>query len=140
MTETFDTSPLVAAVRRRFREEFGAGYARVFFAPGRVNLFGNHVDYNGGTVLPVAVNKGVFLAARLGGDGVAKLRSLDCAPPVDVELSTLGDAREAGHGWASYPLGVAKYFAEATGQMSGVEMISLSAWPIRATLLESLTS
>ena len=90
MPETFETSPKAAAVLRRFREEFGGGGIRLFFAPGRANLIGNHVDYNGGTVLPIAVDQGVFVAARLNEDGTARLRSLDCEPPVDLDLTAIG--------------------------------------------------
>jgi len=137
MAETFETSPKAIAVLSRFREEFGGGDARLFFAPGRANLIGNHVDYNGGTVLPIAVDQGVFVAARLNEDGTIRLRSLDCEPPVDLDLTAIGAVCDKSHAWASYPLGVCKFFSEATGRICGVEMVFGGDLPIASGLSSS---
>ncbi|MEO0661145.1 MAG: galactokinase family protein, partial [Planctomycetota bacterium] len=45
-------------------ERFGPGEVRTFFSPGRVNLFGGHLDYNGGPVMPTAIDRGTFVALR----------------------------------------------------------------------------
>jgi len=109
----------------------------VFFAPGRVNLVGAHLDYNGGPVLPVAVDRGVYVAARLRDDSSVALRSLDVEPPLDIELAELGTSRDAAHEWASYPLGVLRFFAEKTGISSGVEMVFTGDLPIASGLSSS---
>ena len=56
----------------RFRELFGEGEPTLYFAPGRVNLIGEHTDYNGGHVLPCAISLGIWaLAVRATGTGSA---------------------------------------------------------------------
>lgn len=72
MAQAKTASPLVSAVAARFRADFGES-PRMFFAPGRVNLVGAHLDYNGGSVLPLAVDCGIYVAARLrlGGSRAA---------------------------------------------------------------------
>jgi galactokinase-like galactose-binding protein len=61
-------------VRRRFSALFG-GTPRVFRAPGRVNLIGEHVDYNEGWVLPLAIDRSCYVAARLRNDQVLRVYS-----------------------------------------------------------------
>lgn len=109
-------------VAAAFREEFQGDAPRVFFAPGRVNLIGAHLDYSGGDVLPLAVDLGVYVAARLREDGLFRLRSLDQPERVDVALADLGEVREPGHGWAAFPLGVAREFARVTGSTGGADL------------------
>ena len=59
-----------------FAEAFGAGAApRVFFSPGRVNLMGAHLDYNGGPVMPTAIDRGTFVALRPRVDRIVRLAS-----------------------------------------------------------------
>ena len=64
-------------VVRAFREAFGAMPDLVAAAPGRVNLIGEHTDYNDGFVLPVAIDRQVLVAASRRDDRVVDLRSLD---------------------------------------------------------------
>ena len=137
MTETFEIPRKAALVLTRFHAEFGGSGARLFFAPGRVNLVGNHVDYNGGTVLPLALDKGVFVAARLNTAGLVRLRSLDCEPSLDLELAGIDGERDAAHGWASYPLGVCQYFAAETNCSSGIEMVFGGDLPMASGLSSS---
>ena len=84
MTATERRSRIIRQVCSRFEAEFGGSRPRVFFAPGRVNLIGAHLDYNGGDVLPMALDRGVYVAARLSGDDLVRLRSLDQELTVDV--------------------------------------------------------
>jgi galactokinase len=134
------TSPsaasLVEAVRRLFAAEFG-GSARVFFAPGRVNLLGAHLDYSGGDVMPLAVDKGIYVAARLRDDARLRLRSLDLPLAVDVAAAEVGAQRNAAHGWASYPLGVWRQFGEVTGRRAGVEIVFAGDLPMASGLSSS---
>ncbi|HEX2316703.1 MAG TPA: galactokinase [Thermomonospora sp.] len=95
-------SPLVAA----FEEAYGRAPEGVWHAPGRVNLIGEHTDYNGGLVLPFALRQGVSVAAARRDDGVLEVRSLQAAD--DGRVLRL-DALAPGSvpGWAAYPAGVA---------------------------------
>lgn len=110
---------------------------RVFFAPGRVNLVGAHLDYNGGPVLPIAVDRGVYAAARLRTDGQIRLRSLDRSPGLDIAVGELEPSRVAAHDWASYPLGVWWQFKQKTGHGSGMDLMFGSDLPIASGLSSS---
>jgi galactokinase len=124
MTIRADSNPDVPQqVLAAFRAEFPGDAPKVFFAPGRVNLIGAHLDYSGGDVLPLAVDLGVYVAARLRSDGVVRLRSLDQPERVDVALADLGDVRNPEHGWAAFPLGVLREFERATGFRGGADLL-----------------
>lgn len=74
-----------------------------FFAPGRVNLLGAHLDYNEGFVLPMAVDRGTYVLARRRGDRKLRLVSIDREPEVECDLASL--EFDPAHGWANYPKG-----------------------------------
>lgn len=113
MTESASQSRLVERILDRFLSEFGGTHpAGVFFAPGRVNLIGAHLDYNGGDVLPVTVDLGVYLAIRPRDDDRLCLRSVDQRDGIDARLGELGDSRRPEHGWGAYPFGVFRALAE----------------------------
>ena len=74
---SLDPEPRFTAHRRAFHGRYGAADepTRVFFAPGRINLMGAHLDYNGGPVMPMAIDRGTFLALRPRTDGRLRLAS-----------------------------------------------------------------
>jgi galactokinase len=91
---------------RWFVESYAAEPDGVWQAPGRVNLIGEHTDYNDGFVLPFALAQGVRAAASRRDDGVLELRSRQAPDaPASVRLDTLVPGRPGG--WAAYPAGVA---------------------------------
>ncbi|HJB64437.1 MAG TPA: galactokinase [Candidatus Microbacterium pullistercoris] len=137
----------------RATELFGrmTGYAptRVWSAPGRVNLIGEHTDYNEGFVLPFAIEHRTYAAVGHRGDGIIRVASTFDDSPVEValvELSALfggapGEAVRSGSvpEWAAYPLGVAwagLAFA-GTPHTSGVDIAISSDVPIGAGLSSS---
>lgn len=88
-----------------FGARFGSGQPpRIFFSPGRVNLMGAHLDYNGGPVMPTAIDRGTFIALRPRKD--RRLRFASTLEPVGLEtdLSVLRTQRSGR--WIDYPLGV----------------------------------
>ena len=90
-----------------FAELFGDSEgARFYFSPGRVNLIGEHTDYNGGHVFPCALTLGTYGAARKREDNKIHLYSmnLDSFGVVEASLDDLTNKKE--YNWANYPLGI----------------------------------
>ncbi len=98
---------MVEAVVKRFKEVYGdeAGF-KVFFAPGRVNLIGEHTDYNGGHVFPCALTIGTYGVARVRDDRKLRFYSMnfDHLGVIETSLDDLNPRKEAG--WTNYPKGV----------------------------------
>ena len=94
-------------LKEQFEEKLGAGGdIRTYFAPGRVNLIGEHTDYNGGHVFPCALTLGIYGAARRRTDRVIRFFSgnFTKAGIVETSLDDLVPSKEAG--WTNYPKGI----------------------------------
>jgi galactokinase len=129
------TNP-VQALEATFHEAYGRPSDGIWHAPGRVNLIGEHTDYNDGLVLPFALEQGVSVAAARRDDGVLELRSLQAAgEAATVRLDTLapGEAR----GWAAYAAGVAWALREAGHEIGGAALLIDSDLPQGAGLSSS---
>ena len=92
---------------QRFEEIYGSSEgARVYFAPGRVNLIGEHTDYNGGHVLPCALTIGTYVVAKKRPDKKLRFYSMNYAENGIAEGS-LGDLKyRHSNGWTNYPIGI----------------------------------
>lgn len=100
-------------VLKKFEEVFGnSGGANVYFAPGRVNLIGEHTDYNGGHVFPCALTIGTFGAARRRADNKLRFYSMNFEGlgVIESSLEELVPSKEAG--WTNYPKGVMWAFGQ----------------------------
>lgn len=110
-------------------------------APGRVNLLGEHVDYNGGPVLPVAIDRYVTLRATRRDDGLIKLYAGDLNETVTVGLDALDDRVDVDGkplpGWALYPLGVAWALRDPRRELTGMDAVYTSTIPMGAGLSSS---
>lgn len=108
-----------------FEELFGAGGdIRSYFSPGRVNLIGEHTDYNGGHVFPCALTIGTYAVARKRDDNVIKLFSanIDKVGVIEATLDEL--VNKETYYWANYPLGVVWAFGEKGMKIdTGFEMV-----------------
>jgi galactokinase len=109
--------PVVAA----FRERTGRDPEGVWAAPGRVNLIGEHTDYNDGFVLPAAIDRLVLVAAGRRAGGRLRLWSLQAEPPADLELAGIGPGKVGG--WAAYPAGVAWALGQAGVELGGADLV-----------------
>jgi galactokinase len=96
-----------------FRRVYGASEGlRVFRAPGRVNLIGEHTDYNLGFVLPMALDLATFVAAAPAPDGKLRIHSEQRGQTCEFEAASIGAARPR-HEWTDYPVGVARELVRA---------------------------
>lgn len=115
----------LAGLRDEFLLRFGgvSGAAdravRTFFSPGRVNMFGGHLDYNGGPVLPVAIDRGTFLAVRPAGEeGLIRLMTVFGDDVFEGKIDALPPA--ASGKWFDYPVGVIRaLLADGSRGLSG---------------------
>ncbi len=121
-------------VQQRFEEKFGEQPAFVIRAPGRVNLIGEHTDYNDGFVMPMAIDRAVWLAIRPREDGRVSAHSLEMDDPIDFEISNLG---KPGQGWGEYVKGVTWALLEEGFELSGWEGVLTSDIPVGAGLSSS---
>ena len=102
-----------AMVLEKFKELFGdAEGVNVYFAPGRVNMIGEHTDYNGGHVFPCALSIGTYAAARKRNDSKLNFYSINF-PEAGVMEADINDIKpEDAAGWTNYPKGVIWAFAK----------------------------
>ncbi|MFC1228292.1 MULTISPECIES: galactokinase [Streptomyces] len=124
------------AVGGRFRELYGAEPQGVWAAPGRVNLIGEHTDYNDGFVMPFALPHTAVAAVSRRDDGVLRLHSADVAAPV-VEVAVDSLAPGTDKNWTAYPAGVVWALREAGHAVSGADIHLASAVPAGAGLSSS---
>ncbi|MBA5226135.1 galactokinase [Streptomyces griseoaurantiacus] len=123
-------------VADRFRELYGSAPEGVWAAPGRVNLIGEHTDYNDGFVMPFALPHTTVAAVARREDGRLRLHSADIdAAPVELTLDEL--APESDKGWTAYPAGVVWALREAGHEIDGADIHLASTVPSGAGLSSS---
>jgi len=86
---------------------------QAFFAPGRINLIGEHTDYNGGHVFPCAITYGTYAVARAREDKVIRLYSTNFPEKGIIEFNLSELDYEKEHNWANYPKGMVRFILEA---------------------------
>ncbi len=124
---------LVDAVETKFRELFGEQPLLVR-SPGRVNLIGEHTDYNMGYVLPGAIDKAIYFAITPRNDRYCRIFALDMN---DEHQFTLDDLQSARKGWPNYLMGVADQFIKARYELRGFNCVFGGDIPIGAGLSSS---
>ena len=118
-----------------FESRFGRPPMAVSAAPGRVNLIGEHLDYNEGHVLPVAVDRSVMVAFAPRRDRRVRLYSLDFEQETSFDLQD--DERDRGAPWSDYVRGVSWALREAGHHLSGLDAALQGDVPIGAGLSSS---
>lgn len=117
----------------QFERRSGRTAAGVWSAPGRANLIGEHLDYNGGTVTPYALSLRTYVAAAPRDDGRIRGWSMQLSENFDLSLA---DARRAS-GWAGYAAGTAWAMREAGCACSGVDLLIDGGVPLGSGLSSS---
>ncbi len=126
-----------AALCDQFNQLFGRE-PRIFSAPGRVNLIGEHTDYNDGFVLPMAIDRRTFVAAAARDDKRIRATSTIQSSPVEFEIGDewpRGDERTQG--WGDYVYGVAECLRREEFNLRGADLLITSEVPVGAGLSSS---
>jgi len=127
--------------RNELCRDFFAVYGRVddtpevFFAPGRVNLIGEHTDYNGGFVLPCALQMGTFMAIRRTEESMIRLASVNVPFRASVPLGKISVREEKQ--WINYPLGIFNQILERGIPVPGFEILYAGNIPLSSGLSSS---
>lgn len=121
-------------VVQAFQERFGEQPALIVRAPGRVNLIGEHTDYNDGFVLPMAIDRAVWIALRPRSDHEVRIHSLDFDQPAEFSLDTM---TRGASGWGEYVKGTAWALIQNGYALNGWEGVAAGNVPIGAGLSSS---
>ena len=121
-----------------FKEEYGVTDKEVytFLSPGRVNLIGEHIDYNGGFVFPAALTVGIYGALTLRDDNIIRMRSKNVEGEVIIDLNNelVYDKKDD---WGNYPKGVIKELKDNGHKVGGMDILFYSNLPDGAGLSSS---
>ena len=120
-------------VSQKFAEVYGDG-AILFTSPGRINLIGEHTDYNGGFVFPGAVDKGIVAAIRLNGTDKVRAFALDLNESAEFGLN---EEDKPAQSWACYIFGVCREIQKRGGVIGGFDTVFAGDVPLGAGMSSS---
>lgn len=119
----------------KFFSSYGKQPAAVYFTPGRVNLIGEHIDYNGGLVFPCAITLGTWLCLAPNGDGVIRFKSLNF--PEERSIPLQPSYQKEGSGWQNYPLGMFNEILKEHPINTGFDLLYYGNIPVGSGLSSS---
>lgn len=127
----------VSELKESFVQAYGKAAEAVYFSPGRVNLIGEHTDYNGGFVFPCALSFGTYLLMSKNNDKKMRFKSLNQEAIVELGLDELTTPLE-GRSWVNYPLGcIAQFVKRGIAIEQGYDMLIWGDVPNGAGLSSS---
>ncbi len=97
---------------KKFEELYGEGEERIFFSPGRINLIGEHLDYNGGHVLPAAIDKGIYFVVRKRDDKEINLCSVNMEDKLPHHFADYKQINCDKASWLIYPKSVMDFISD----------------------------
>ena len=127
----------ISSVRQKFENIFGDAPEFIVAAPGRVNLIGEHTDYNDGYVFPVAIDKYIHIAVRQRSNRRLVLHALDVNESVELSLDALRPIPSHAPTWSYYLIGVASLLQESGDEITGIDAVITGDVPIGAGLSSS---
>lgn len=117
-----------------FREKFGNEMPDVYASPGRINLIGEHTDYNGSFVFPGAIDKGMIAAIRLNGTDKVRAYAIDLDENAEFGLN---EADVPAQSWAKYIFGVCREIEKRGGKVQGFDTVFAGDVPLGAGMSSS---
>lgn len=126
-----------STVRRKFEIIFNDSPKFVVSAPGRVNLIGEHTDYNDGYVFPVAIDKYIHIAVRERADRRVVLHALDINESSELDLEAFRPIPRNVPAWSYYLIGVAALLQESGKEIAGIDAVITGNVPMGAGLSSS---
>ena len=127
----------IAGITQKFAETFGSPPTFIASAPGRVNLIGEHTDYNDGYVFPVAIDKYINIAARQRTDRRVTLHASDVNDASEFDLDALHSIPQQAPAWSHYLIGVASLLQASRRKIAGIDAVITGDVPIGAGLSSS---
>ncbi|MDB5288195.1 MAG: galK [Mucilaginibacter sp.] len=126
-------------MKEHLQQEFSRTYnktaTQTYFSPGRVNLIGEHIDYNGGLVMPCAITFGTYLLVAPNNDKVFRFKSINFTDTAEITLQQ--NYVKQGTEWYNYPIGVIAYFVQHGKELQGLDMLYYGDIPISSGLSSS---
>ncbi|WDF53729.1 galactokinase [Mucilaginibacter sp. KACC 22063] len=118
-----------------FKQRYNQDAKHFYFSPGRVNLIGEHIDYNGGLVMPCAITYGTYLLITPNNDRVFRFSSVNFEDYAEIEIKAAYQ-KDDSH-WYNYPLGVIHHFLKDGHQFEGLDFLYYGNIPIGSGLSSS---
>jgi len=122
-------------LQKEFFDRFQKNADHIFFCPGRINLIGEHLDYNGGDVMPCAISQGTYLAISRNSSKTFRFECLNF--PEKATLHLQSSYSKTGKAWFNYPLGVIDLLLREGYELSGLDMLFYGNLAIGAGLSSS---
>ncbi|MCE1199579.1 MAG: galactokinase [Marinilabiliales bacterium] len=123
-------------LKEKFIEKYGPGEVNGYFSPGRVNLIGEHTDYNGGFVFPCALSFGIYCLVRKTARKTVRFASLNLPFEAEVKVTELN--QRVGKEWVNYPIGVfAQFMKKGITFEEGADLLFWGDVPTGAGLSSS---
>ena len=126
----------IGDLQKEFEKIYHKPAAHIFFCPGRVNLIGEHIDYNGGQVMPCAISLGTTLLVAKNEDRQFRFHALDFPESTAIAFSQDGYSKQ-GPEWFNYPLGVIHEFQKKGTEITGLDFLFSGNLPIGSGLSSS---
>jgi galactokinase len=127
------SSEIVSAFRSRFQSD---AEPAIYRAPGRVNLIGEHTDYNLGFVFPIALEMACYIAIAPGNDGKLHIYARDLDEDFEIGIENIRDAKPIGQ-WSDYVVGVAQQLVSSGVELEGSDLYIASEVPVGSGLSSS---
>lgn len=106
------TQDILEKIEKVFKEKYNQSSTDAYYSPGRINLIGEHIDYNGGHVFPAAITRGTYGVVRKRQDEIVRCYSMNFPDVGPLEFNLNNIDYDKSHEWVNYVKGIIKYFIE----------------------------